>query len=42
MNTMLMVNPCQLADGDHAVFVSGNGPEARALVTRLRTFGAVR
>jgi hypothetical protein len=42
MNTMLMVNPRRLADGDHTVVVCGNGPEARALVARLPTFKVVR
>lgn len=35
MNTNLMVNPRQLADGDHHVFVSGNDPEAKAQVTTI-------
>ncbi|MBK9738841.1 MAG: NAD(P)-binding domain-containing protein [Actinobacteria bacterium] len=43
LNTLtaaLMVNPRQLADGDHSVFVSGNDAEAKALVTDLlRSFG---
>jgi 8-hydroxy-5-deazaflavin:NADPH oxidoreductase len=42
LNTMsapLMVNPRQLADGDHSVFVCGDDPEAKALVTGLLTDG---
>jgi predicted dinucleotide-binding enzyme len=39
MNALLMVNPRQLADGDHTVFVCGDDPEAKALVTRLLTEG---
>ncbi|MEW5986726.1 MAG: NAD(P)-binding domain-containing protein [Chloroflexota bacterium] len=35
MNTNLMVNPRQLADGDHHVFVSGNDAVAKAQVTTL-------
>jgi predicted dinucleotide-binding enzyme len=31
----LMVDPRQLAGGDHSVFVSGNDPEAKAVVTAL-------
>ena len=31
----LMVNPDRLADGDHTMFVSGNDPEAKHLVTDL-------
>jgi predicted dinucleotide-binding enzyme len=37
MNALLMVNPRQLADGDHTVFLCGDDPEAKALVTRLLT-----
>lgn len=33
----LMVNPRQLADGDHHLFVSGNDPKAKAQVTHLLT-----
>ena len=43
LNTMtapIMVNPGQLAGGGHAVFVCGDDPEAKALVTGiLREFG---
>jgi predicted dinucleotide-binding enzyme len=42
LNTMsapLMVNPRQLADGDHTVFVCSDDPEAKALVTGLLTDG---
>jgi hypothetical protein len=43
LNTMtasLMVNPRQLADGDHSVFVSGNDPEAKKIVAGLlESFG---
>jgi predicted dinucleotide-binding enzyme len=35
MNYRLMVNPGQLADGDHEVFVSGNDAEAKAQVTEI-------
>jgi predicted dinucleotide-binding enzyme len=38
LNTMsapLMVDPRQLADGDHTVFVCSDDPEAKALVTGL-------
>lgn len=40
LNTMtasLMVNPRQLADGEHSVFVAGNDPEAKRTVTALLT-----
>ena len=33
----LMVNPRQLADGDHHIFVSGNDADAKAQVTRILT-----
>lgn len=36
LNTLtaaLMVNPCQLADGDHHIFVSGNDADAKATVS---------
>lgn len=33
----LMVNPRQLADGDHHIFVSGNDAEAKTQVTRILT-----
>jgi predicted dinucleotide-binding enzyme len=40
MNAHLMVDPGRLADGDHSVFVSGNDPAAKQLVTEvLRSFG---
>ena len=40
MNAYLMVDPAQLAGGDHSVFVSGDDPEAKATVTDLlRSFG---
>ncbi|MDB5047980.1 MAG: hypothetical protein JWO30_1051 [Fibrobacteres bacterium] len=34
-NALLMVNPAQLAGGDHSMFVSGNDAEAKAKVTDL-------
>lgn len=34
MTAALMVNPGQLADGDHHVFVSGNDAEAKAAVSQ--------
>jgi predicted dinucleotide-binding enzyme len=40
MNARLMVDPAQLAGGDHTVFVCGDDPEAKAAVTALlRGFG---
>jgi predicted dinucleotide-binding enzyme len=39
MNALLMVDPRLLADGDHTVFVAGDHPEAKALVTQLLTEG---
>ena len=40
MNAFLMVDPRQLADGDHSVFVSGNDAEAKKIVTGLlESFG---
>ena len=40
MNAYLMVDPTQLAGGDHTVFVSGDDAEAKATVTELlRSFG---
>ena len=40
MNAYLMVDPAQLAGGDHTVFVCGDDPEAKAKVTELlRSFG---
>jgi len=40
MNAFLMVDPGQLAGGDHTVFVSGNDAEAKATVAELlRSFG---
>ena len=45
LNTMgahLMVNPRQLANGEHSVFVSGNDAEAKVTVSELlRNFGWV-
>ena len=35
----VMVNPGLVGGGDHTVFVSGNDPEAKALVTDLLTEG---
>ncbi len=37
MNAHLMVDPKQLADGDHSVFVSGNDEGAKAVVSELLT-----
>ena len=40
MNAFLMVDPRQLADGDHSVFVSGNDADAKKTVTGLlESFG---
>jgi 8-hydroxy-5-deazaflavin:NADPH oxidoreductase len=39
VNASVMVNPGMLAGGDHTVFVSGDDPEAKALVTGLLTEG---
>lgn len=40
VNAYLMVDPKQLAGGDHTMFVSGNDPEAKATVGELlRQFG---
>jgi 8-hydroxy-5-deazaflavin:NADPH oxidoreductase len=42
LNTMtadLMVDPAQLAGGDHHVFVSGDDPDAKAQVTAVLTDG---
>ena len=43
LNTLaaaLMVNPAQLADGNHSVFVSGNDADAKKTVTELlESFG---
>jgi 8-hydroxy-5-deazaflavin:NADPH oxidoreductase len=40
MNCQMMVNPKQLADGNHTVFISGNDAEAKAKVTELlQSFG---
>jgi predicted dinucleotide-binding enzyme len=36
----VMVNPGLVGGGDHTVFVSGNDPEAKALVTDLLTEGS--
>jgi predicted dinucleotide-binding enzyme len=35
MNARLMVDPARLAGGDHSVFVSGDDPKAKAVVTGL-------
>jgi predicted dinucleotide-binding enzyme len=37
MNALIMVDPRQLADGDHHVFVCGDDPEAKAQVTGFLT-----
>jgi predicted dinucleotide-binding enzyme len=37
MTASLMVNPRQLADGDHTLFTSGNDAEAKAQVVHLLT-----
>lgn len=34
-NALLQVNPMQLSDGDHHLFISGNDTDAKAQVTRL-------
>jgi 8-hydroxy-5-deazaflavin:NADPH oxidoreductase len=40
MNCQMMVDPKQLADGNHTVFVSGNDADAKAKVTELlQSFG---
>lgn len=40
MNARLMVDPAQLAEGDHSVFVGGDDVEAKTTVTDLlRSFG---
>jgi len=40
INAYVMVDPKQLAGGDHTVFVSGNDPTAKTQVTELlRSFG---
>ncbi len=40
MNCQMMVNPNQLANGNHTVFVSGNDADAKAKVTELlQSFG---
>ena len=40
MTAFLMVDPRQLADGDHSVFVSGNDAQAKRVVTGLlESFG---
>ena len=40
MNALIMVNPRQLKDGSHSVFVSGDDPAAKEKVSELlRTFG---
>jgi predicted dinucleotide-binding enzyme len=37
MNALIMVNPRQLADGDHHVFVCGDDLEAKTQTTELLT-----
>jgi 8-hydroxy-5-deazaflavin:NADPH oxidoreductase len=40
MNCVVMVNPKQIADGNHTVFVSANDPDAKAKVVELlQSFG---
>jgi predicted dinucleotide-binding enzyme len=40
LNALLMVNPGQLAGGDHSVFLSGNDAQAKKTVSELlRSFG---
>ncbi len=40
MNAYLMVNPVQLTNGDHTVFVSGNDARAKSAVIKLlKSFG---
>jgi 8-hydroxy-5-deazaflavin:NADPH oxidoreductase len=40
MNCSVMVNPKQLSDGNHTVFISGNDADAKAKVTELlQSFG---
>lgn len=40
VNAGLMVAPAQLADGHHTIFVSGNDPDAKSIVSDLlRSFG---
>jgi len=40
LNALLMVNPGQLAGGDHSVFLSGNDAQAKKTVNELlRSFG---
>jgi 8-hydroxy-5-deazaflavin:NADPH oxidoreductase len=40
MNCSVMVNPQQIADGNHTVFVSANDPDAKAKVVELlQSFG---
>jgi 8-hydroxy-5-deazaflavin:NADPH oxidoreductase len=39
VNASVMVNPGAVGGGDHTVFVSGDDPEAKALVTDLLTEG---
>jgi 8-hydroxy-5-deazaflavin:NADPH oxidoreductase len=40
MNCAVMVNPKQIADGNHTVFVSGNDADAKSKVTELlQSFG---
>lgn len=37
VNAALMAHPAMLADGDHSIFVSGDDPAAKALVTEVLT-----
>lgn len=37
VNAALMAHPAMLADGDHSIFVCGDDPEAKALVTGVLT-----
>lgn len=39
VNADLMVDPQQLQDGDHTIFVSGNDAEAKSVVTGILTDG---
>jgi hypothetical protein len=39
MNALVMVNPGRLGGGGHTVFVCGDDPQAKALVTRILTEG---
>jgi hypothetical protein len=39
VNATVMVEPAQVANGDHHLFLSGNDPDAKARVTELLTTG---